>query len=148
MGSENMDGQQTCQLGEYLRAGNMEEFHAPEHFLFYSNQMFLAYRNLPIRDTLHNRSAPYGQRKLSASKNFLRNENWTIFQGATAIFLTKCNIFLHNFTKISRARLIIVRFSIRNDHWKARNLPYHFQLSDHLLQSRSVPLFSRLPQSI
>ena len=41
-------------------------------------------------------------------------------------------------------RLIIVRFSIRNHRWKAKNLLYHPNLSDLVLQSRSAPLFGRL----
>ena len=50
-------------------------------------------RTVIFRGALHNRSASYIQRKLLPSRNFLWNEKWTIFKGATAIFLTKFNIF-------------------------------------------------------
>ena len=42
------------------------------------------------------------------------------------------------FTEISLACLIIVRFSIRNHRWKARNLLYLFQLPDHVLHSQGA----------
>ncbi len=48
------------------------------------------------------------------------------------------------FTEISLACLIIVRCSIRNHRWKAKNLLYHFQLPEPVLHSRSAPLNGRL----
>ncbi len=46
------------------------------------------------------------------------------------------------------APLIIVRFSIQNHRWKAKNLLYPIKLSDVLLQSRNAPLNGRLRYTV
>ncbi len=48
------------------------------------------------------------------------------------------------FTEINLARLIIVRFSIRNHCWKAENLLYRFPSPDPVLYSRRAPLNGRI----
>ncbi len=74
------------------------------------------YRNLPIKGASPNKGAP----------------------------IVWKNPVLSQMAKIDIVSLIIVRFSIRNHHWKAENLSFLPTLSDLTLLERPAPLLGRL----
>ena len=104
-----------------------------------------SYRILPFRSALHNRSAPQpvvrGTSQLP--ETFYRMKIGQFSRELWPFFWLDVT-FQELFKEISVARLINVRFSIRNHRWKAQNLLYQFQLSDLDLHSRRAPVNGRI----
>ncbi len=109
------------------------------------NIIIVFYCNLPIRCTLHNRSAAH--LIVRWSPQLFTEWKGHDFNRATAIFLTTCNKFSNLFTKSSLDRSKTVHFQSETTIGKLRICPIsitsRYQIISRLL-SCTAPLFGKL----